>query len=61
MAGAPDRTRTGTDISPRDFKSLVATYYTTGAYLQGSFIFIGLEPIKKFFAEIFIIQMRIAV
>ena len=29
--------------------------------LQGSFMFIGFEPTKKFFTEIFIIQVRIAV
>ena len=30
--GAPSRTRTGTGLSPRDFKSLVSTYFTTGAF-----------------------------
>ena len=30
--GAADRTRTGTDFTPRDFKSLVSTYSTTAAY-----------------------------
>ena len=31
--GAADRNRTGTDFTPRDFKSLVSTYSTTAAYL----------------------------
>ena len=30
--GAADRNRTGTDFTPRDFKSLVSTYSTTAAY-----------------------------
>ena len=30
--GAADRNRTGTDFTPRDFKSLVSTYSTTTAY-----------------------------
>ena len=29
--GAADRNRTGTDFTPRDFKSLVSTYSTTAA------------------------------
>ncbi len=31
--GAADRNRTGTDFTPRDFKSLVSTYSTTAAYI----------------------------
>ena len=30
--GAPDQTRTGTLFTARDFKSLVSTYSTTGAF-----------------------------
>ena len=30
--GAPSRTRTGTGLSPREFKSLVSTYFTTRAF-----------------------------
>ena len=30
--GAADRGRTGTDFTPRDFKSLVSAYSTTAAY-----------------------------
>ena len=33
FVGAADRNRTGTDFTPRDFKSLVSTYSTTAAYL----------------------------
>ncbi len=32
LFGAADRNRTGTDFTPRDFKSLVSTYSTTAAY-----------------------------
>ena len=32
FVGAADRNRTGTDFTPRDFKSLVSTYSTTTAY-----------------------------
>ena len=32
VVGAADRNRTGTDFTPRDFKSLVSTYSTTTAY-----------------------------
>ena len=31
MCGAPGRTRTGTGLRPRDFKSLASTYSATGA------------------------------
>ena len=31
-AGAADRTRTGTSVTSRDFKSLVSTYSTTAAF-----------------------------
>ena len=30
--GAADRGRTGTDFTPRDFKSLVSAYSTTAAF-----------------------------
>ena len=33
LFGAADRNRTGTDFTPRDFKSLVSTYSTTAAYI----------------------------
>ena len=45
MNGAGDRTRTGTVLLPRDFKSLVSTYSTTPADLQGSFFFSQALPI----------------
>ena len=37
--GAADRNRTGTDFTPRDFKSLVSTYSTTAAYLLSDLVF----------------------
>ena len=39
FTGAADRNRTGTDFTPRDFKSLVSTYSTTTAYLIGSALY----------------------
>ena len=42
IIGAADRNRTGTDFTPRDFKSLVSTYSTTAAYL-----FLLLYPIEN--------------
>ena len=33
LFGAADRTRTGTSVTSRDFKSLVSTYSTTAAYI----------------------------
>ena len=33
QSGAADRNRTGTDFTPRDFKSLVSTCSTTAAYI----------------------------
>ena len=32
--GAANRNRTGTDFTPRDFKSLVSTYSTIAAYMK---------------------------
>ncbi len=34
LFGAADRNRTGTDFTPRDFKSLVSTYSTTAANIN---------------------------
>ena len=43
LFGAADRNRTGTDFTPRDFKSLVSTYSTTAAYL----IIMDLRPMCR--------------
>ena len=39
--GAGDRTRTGTSVTSRDFKSLVSTYSTTTANISILLIFVG--------------------
>ena len=38
FSGAGDRTRTGTSVTSRDFKSLVSTYSTTPAYCLQSIL-----------------------
>ena len=42
--GAENRTRTGTDVTPRDFKSLASAYSATSASLEAS---PGIEPGMK--------------
>ena len=42
--GAENRTRTGTDVTPRDFKSLASAYSATSAFLEAS---PGIEPGMK--------------
>ena len=44
FAGAENRTRTGTDVTPRDFKSLASAYSATSASLEAS---PGIEPGMK--------------
>ena len=44
FAGAENRTRTGTDVTPRDFKSLASAYSATSASLAAS---PGIEPGMK--------------
>ena len=45
--GAADRNRTGTDFTPRDFKSLVSTYSTTAAYSVKYIISFSGSYVKK--------------
>ena len=37
LNGGPDRTRTGTESPPADFKSAVSAYSTTGPYSKETF------------------------
>ena len=44
--GAGDRTRTGTSVTSRDFKSLVSTYSTTPAAGRYGIIFFPLRQVN---------------
>ena len=58
LFGAANRTRTGTSVTSRDFKSLVSTYSTTAAHDCRVIIAQIFPAVKGTLSQIFIIKWR---